>query len=151
MNDTRNWNSTWVFRFSILSNSAAMARGMIPICDPSLQAVPMVYVFPDPVWWGQKRRRKDLLKLYMHHEAETETDEHLVVLGARRHSRPHHHRVTNSWSQKNKKQVICVPSQPQTTCCAAGLFRVARPPTWWSKLFQLLGCTASMAHGMRAK
>lgn len=59
--------------------------------------------------------------------------------------------VSQTAGAKKKKQVICVPSQPQTTCCAAGLFRVARPPTWWSKLFQLLGCTASMAHGMRAK
>lgn len=164
MNDTRNWNSTWLFRFSILSNSAAMARGMIPICDPSLQAVPMVYVFPDPVWWGQNEEKKcikakhhDLMDwlgskcpLYIQ-TGWNWNDEHLGVLGAQRHSRPHHHRVTNSWRKKNKEagnwSSIPGPAPDHMLCC--WLLPCARPQLGGPSFSAPLA--ASMAHGMRAK
>jgi hypothetical protein len=38
-----------------------MARGMIPTCDPSLHDVPMVYVFPEPVY-GNEKKSLDLEK-----------------------------------------------------------------------------------------
>lgn len=49
MNETCSWNSAWCFKISILLNNTFITWGIIPVWQPSLQPVPMVYVFPEPV------------------------------------------------------------------------------------------------------
>jgi len=47
--ETCNWNSLWSFKVPIFLNKTFITWGIIPIWKPSLNPVPMVYVFPEPV------------------------------------------------------------------------------------------------------
>lgn len=50
INDTCNWNSDWFLNAWILLNSVCITWGINPVWKPSLKSIPIVYVFPDPVF-----------------------------------------------------------------------------------------------------